>query len=265
MNMSETSDKLQPITGAPPIIVKPEGAYVPWGFWLTLVFGFVIQMASILAQTLVVLVTILLRLKQGSHPRLYDLAYDGDVLALATLVSLPLSVGLCMLFVRLRAGPRLCNYLALSEFRWRDFGIGLAAVIALELLTSWLEWRLQIPPNKIMLHIYQSAKHPVFLCAAIILAAPVQEEVLFRGFLFTGLARSRLGWSGASLITSVAWMCLHIQYETIGLLNIFALGLVFGWVRHRCGSLWPTLLLHIAVNLVASVWIFASLRSSTGR
>ena len=42
------------------------------------------------------------------------------------------------------------------------------------------------------------------------IGAPLAEELVFRGQLFAALARSRAGFSGATLITSALWSLLHI-------------------------------------------------------
>jgi uncharacterized protein len=82
----------------------------------------------------------------------------------------------------------------------------------------------------------------------IVIGAPLSEELLFRGFLQSALAQSRLGFLGASLVTTTSWALLHIQYSMFGLAEIFAVGLAFCWVLHRTGSLWATIILHALYN-----------------
>ena len=86
---------------------------------------------------------------------------------------------------------------------------------------------------------------------ALVVAAPVMEELLFRGFLLRGYAASRLGPVGAVLLTSAAWASMHVQYEVFYVVQIFILGCVFGWLRLRSGSTTLTLILHGLVNLTA--------------
>jgi len=82
----------------------------------------------------------------------------------------------------------------------------------------------------------------------IVVGAPLSEELLFRGFLQSALAPSRLGYIGASLVTTTSWTLLHIQYSMFGLAEIFVVGLVFCWVLWRTGSLWATISLHALYN-----------------
>jgi membrane protease YdiL (CAAX protease family) len=88
---------------------------------------------------------------------------------------------------------------------------------------------------------------------AAIIVAPAGEEILFRGFLFRGFARSdRTTWP-AIIAISVLWAALHIQYDWAGMLQIFIIGLFLGWVRWRSGSMLLTFVLHALFNLEGTI------------
>jgi uncharacterized protein len=78
--------------------------------------------------------------------------------------------------------------------------------------------------------------------------APLSEELLFRGFLLSALARSRLGFVGASLLSSGAWTALHAGYSTAGIIEVFLIGLFFSWLLWRTGSLRVALFCHALYN-----------------
>ena len=78
--------------------------------------------------------------------------------------------------------------------------------------------------------------------------APLSEELLFRGFLFSALAGSRLGFGGAALVTSASWAALHYGYTPIGLTEVFLVGLLFAWLLWRTGSLWVAIFCHALYN-----------------
>ena len=48
------------------------------------------------------------------------------------------------------------------------------------------------------------------------LGAPLAEELLFRGFLLSALAKTRAGFAGAALISTSLWTALHAGYSLIG-------------------------------------------------
>ena len=96
---------------------------------------------------------------------------------------------------------------------------------------------------------------PQWLLAAAVLAvgAPVSEELLFRGFLLGALARSRLGFWGAALVTSLLWTGLHAGYSLVGLAEVLAIGLLLSWLLWRTGSLRVTIFCHGLYNLVIAL------------
>lgn len=89
---------------------------------------------------------------------------------------------------------------------------------------------------------------PPILC----LLAPVAEELLFRGFLLSALAKSRLGLAGAALVTSAAWTALHVNRTSLALVQIFLSGLLLSALLARTGSLRIPILCHVLFNLGVS-------------
>lgn len=85
----------------------------------------------------------------------------------------------------------------------------------------------------------------------ILLLAPVAEELLFRGLLFTRIRGTRLGSAGAILITSLLFAALHLQYDLAGQAMVLTDGLFFALTRDRTESTPLTILLHASGNLVA--------------
>lgn len=78
----------------------------------------------------------------------------------------------------------------------------------------------------------------------VVVIAPVTEEILFRGYLFTALSRTIPIWP-AHLVTAALFGCLHgLDYAVpIGVLSLF-----FGYLRQRYGSLLPSILAHAVHN-----------------
>jgi hypothetical protein len=89
--------------------------------------------------------------------------------------------------------------------------------------------------------------------ALLVVLAPLSEELLFRGFVYGGLAGSRIGPVGAILVSSGIWTVIHVQYTWLVMTQIFIYGVVFGVVRWRSGSLWPPMVTHGVVNLLAGI------------
>jgi hypothetical protein len=86
----------------------------------------------------------------------------------------------------------------------------------------------------------------------ICLGAPLSEELLFRGFMFSGLAKSRLGLVGTAILTTILWTALHAGYSAFGLVEVLGIGLYFSWLLVRTGSLWVTIFCHAVYNSVVA-------------
>jgi membrane protease YdiL (CAAX protease family) len=85
----------------------------------------------------------------------------------------------------------------------------------------------------------------VFLGAAV--APAFSEEIFFRGFVQRGLER-RLGrWPGI-VVTAAVFGILH---GAVRAPVIAALGVLFGWMASRSGSVWPSIVAHAATNGIA--------------
>ncbi len=94
---------------------------------------------------------------------------------------------------------------------------------------------------------------PALSVIAVIVAAPILEEVAFRGFLMGALERLGVPTFVVWLLPAALWAALHVQYDAYGIASIFAAGLVLAAVRRRSGSLVPCILIHAIVGAIALV------------
>ncbi len=95
------------------------------------------------------------------------------------------------------------------------------------------------------------------LALGAVIAAPLGEELFFRGFLYRAM-RQRWGVRWALLATSLLFAFIHSSPSAF--LPYAALGLAFGLVYEWVGSLWASITLHALWNLVVlSVAIAAAL------
>jgi len=83
--------------------------------------------------------------------------------------------------------------------------------------------------------------------------APVVEELVFRGFLFRGLAESRPGPIGAIVLTALLWSAIHTDSTWIGSANLVCAGLLLGWLRWRSASTIPTIAVHSLHNVAGAL------------
>ena len=101
-------------------------------------------------------------------------------------------------------------------------------------------------------------EYPVLMSLAVVFAAPLAEECLFRGWMFTGLAQRSLPL--AYLVTALCFSAVHVAgyiglYDgrTLLLCLLQYLGPSFAlcWTCRKADSITAPLLLHIAINIIA--------------
>ena len=238
---------------------RPDGsACEPWGFWASTGFGILATIAWAVVQWIAA-IAVLAWLgidAQSSAEEIKAATSHGAMIAAATLGAMPAAVGVLAIAIRLR-GCGFSDYLGLRWPSRSDLWLGLfvlAVIIPLGDFASWFTGR-PIVPNFVV-DAYKTAlgSHALLsFILALVVAAPLMEELLFRGFLLRGYAASRLGPGGAVALTSIAWASMHVQYEAFYVVQIFILGCAFGWLRLRSGSTILTLILHGIVNAVAIV------------
>lgn len=160
-------------------------------------------------------------------------------------------------------GGRPLAWLGLQRPRLASVGWGLALGLANYPLAGALEAlvRQAVPPWVAKAFDLGSALggpagwQRVALIAAVGLAAPLGEEALFRGLI----QRSLLGaMAPARAIGLCALLFAAIHYEPIGLLARLELGLLFGVLAYRTGTLWSAVAAHAASNLFALALYFAA-------
>jgi membrane protease YdiL (CAAX protease family) len=115
-----------------------------------------------------------------------------------------------------------------------------------------------------MTEVFASADSLILLALAIVVVAPVAEEVFFRGFLYRGLIETRLGIVGTTLLNSAMFAALHTQYDAFDIASIFAVGVVASLARWRTGSLLAPIAVHMLVNAISFGEMLVSLRLQAG-
>jgi uncharacterized protein len=86
----------------------------------------------------------------------------------------------------------------------------------------------------------------------IVVAAPVSEEIFFRGFIFGGL-RGRLSFPVAGLISAGIFGLFHFTGagSFAVLPQLAVLGFALCWVYEETGSIYPTMAMHALNNAIA--------------
>jgi membrane protease YdiL (CAAX protease family) len=99
------------------------------------------------------------------------------------------------------------------------------------------------------------ADHParVVLVIAAGLAAPLGEELFFRGWLL-GLLSQRFRSLTSIIVVAIVFSLVH--FDSVGFVARVELGVVFGLARVWTGSLWPSVALHATHNFISTAVLY---------
>ncbi len=168
-------------------------------------------------------------------------------------------------YLLVRGGMRLRDVGLGRRIDGRDatYGLALAAVIGLPGLGFYLVAR-AVGAN---LTVLPSAlddtwwRVPVLILAAA--ANAWAEEVLMIGFLLTRLRQLKVGRYQALAVSAVLRGAYHLYQGFGGFVGNVIMGLVFGWAWQRTNRLWPLVIAHTVIDVVAFVG-YALLRGRVG-
>lgn len=177
-----------------------------------------------------------------------------------------LTLGLLALYLKHRKGTP--KQLGLREFRLTDALVAVAGFGAyfLLLIVTMILAGLLIPgldfDQKQELGFSTSsttALLPVFI--TLVILPPLVEEILFRGFLYTGL-RTKFEKVPAALITSIMFATPHLQFGSgnpllwTAFIDTFLLSMVSIYLFDKTKGLWASIGLHMIKNGWAFVALF---------
>ncbi len=230
----------------------------PWGFWATIGFSCIIAIVYLLAGIILAIIFLtaakILKPQTDIMELARSLDSNGLFLSLFICVSTPLVIGLSLLFAKIRKNITIKEYLSLNRTSFRQFIkwtlILLLFIVCSDALTSAFKSPIV---SDFMVNAYQTVHFTPLLWLAFIIAAPLYEEIFFRGFLFKGIENSRAGPIGAVIITSLAWSAMHVQYDLLIIAGIFAGGLLLGWARIKTNSIYIPIAMHVLQNLLATI------------
>ncbi len=191
---------------------------------------------------------------------------DGTVVSLSIIIGCVLLVAVSVLLIRVRGG-NVRKYLALQPFSW-SVGIGMLGLLLIFMIGSQaLTYLLNESPLVFVDPLYQSVSSVWLLIFAMVIVAPIYEELIFRGLLWSAIAEQfsnvanaeHRGTIVASLVTSVIFAVIHLQYGIYEIGTIVVLALIFCYARIKSGSLVLPMLLHVVNNGAAMAQYLAEI------
>jgi membrane protease YdiL (CAAX protease family) len=179
-----------------------------------------------------------------------DARYVGATTILSNLVIVAV-----LAWAARRAGWTAKDYLALNWATRPEVVTAIVSMIVLLPAMDTLAYVLGQPiiPDFVS-DIYRNAQQTgtlLLLWLAIVIVAPIGEEIIFRGFIYRGWVRPEHRPMVGILAVTILFAIVHIQYNWFGVLQVFLIGLLLTWVRWRSGSTPLAMLLHVIANFYA--------------
>jgi len=174
-----------------------------------------------------------------------------------------IAIALPALFVLGLAGCRLGPYLGFRRLSWKHALIAVIAAVANQPVVSFLTWVAHGALPRPLIEDFDAKQrmldavfrlHAIPMLVTVTLAAPLGEEVFFRGFALPALRRS-LGPISAMLISAMLFSFLHM--DPVGFIGLMEIGILLAALRWWSGSLWAAILGHAVNNGVAGTAFLA--------
>lgn len=227
-----------------------------WGFWGTLIWSAALFGIMVAASIPAVIIYLLLTQRGNdiSDAQLAALAGDGIMVGLGSICTMVPLVVVVWIAIRI-ARHRFTDYLCLVRPTRRQVMFGMIAILALLAMLNGVAWLTGNPLTpQVVIDALVSARMQGalwFLMLAVLISAPVGEEIVFRGFIYRGLSESWLGPWGAVFVSALMFAVIHTQYTLYYLGEVFAIGVILGLARMLSGTTVLPMLMHMVHNAAA--------------
>lgn len=115
--------------------------------------------------------------------------------------------------------------------------------------------------QQIGFHTTQASWELILVFISLVILPPLVEEILARGFLYTGLKSKWPTWA-AVVVTSAMFAVAHLQFGSgapllwVAAIDTFILSLVLIYMREKTGNLGASIALHMLKNGLAFTLLF---------
>lgn len=236
----------------------PQPIVIPSG-WITLLLVISLSVLYIglqfVASTLA-FIDLIVR-NEGAIPHAIDESSIRDGTVFAISISSGWIVFLSLLALcRCHGETAWRERLGLNQVKWKSafpwLLVAIFIAFASDLLMRPFADERTLQSSRLMLLGIES---PVPFFIALVIMAPIVEELIFRGYAYFGWI-NKLGLPGTAMLSSVLFTACHIQYGWTGLFSIFLMGMVLTFLRWKTGSIFPCIAVHFVNNLANLIYAF---------
>lgn len=185
-------------------------------------------------------------------------AFIGKLTVVVSLMIYAATSAAVLIVARVRGGRRWRDLVAWrpwTPLRGAGYFWGLVVLVILYSLGADAAIAHLYPKFQDLVHMPKETKWVILFVILASVFAPITEELLFRGWLYTSLRRA-IGVPAGILVTAVLFALAHWERTHLYALAVFPVGLALGYIRERTGSIKATMTFHAVYNGIASVLLF---------
>lgn len=154
------------------------------------------------------------------------------------------------------------SFTKMLGWKWGGFTFwhGFVILIGIYVVAGLLSWLLGNPDNE-MMQLLRSSRTAVIIVAVIAtFSAPIVEEVVFRGVLYSAFQRA-LGVPTAVFAVTFVFALAHFQQyypNYASIISVTLLSLILTIIRARTGNLLPCIVFHFVFNAIQALLLVAA-------
>jgi membrane protease YdiL (CAAX protease family) len=127
-----------------------------------------------------------------------------------------------------------------------------SAALATIVVFRWLARVGGVPDSDLLRQLLPRTRDEKLVFGLLSIAAGAGEELAYRGYVIPVLAPI-LGTSAAAVLSTVVFAAMHAYQGPMGIFRTGAMGGVLAWGFLASGSLWPPILAHTLVDVLAGI------------
>ena len=152
-------------------------------------------------------------------------------------------------FLKLNSNQAKAYTIKFNKAPWPVILTGIVLMICIAVITDPLTVLFPVPDS--LKKVFQEMSAPnVFAFITAVVAAPLLEEILFRGIILNGLLKN-YSPKTAILVSAALFSLVHLNpWQAI---PAFLGGALMGWLYYKTNSIIPGMILHFSNNLLATL------------
>jgi membrane protease YdiL (CAAX protease family) len=176
----------------------------------------------------------------------------GLFLSISCIINLVIFYFPILWLINQQKNTNIKQYIGLKKVSIKTVFMWLAVFFLLIASTNTISYFMENPiVPEYVVQMFQTIKSTPWLILGIVIAAPIYEELFFRGFLYSSFISMGVPVWIVIIITAFIFAALHNQYEMYIKCYIFSQGVFLGFARDKSGSVILTIIIHSFISSIA--------------